>query len=167
MSNAWQFPIAREIQLHNRVDELERLNEWLEAVGEEAGWPPRAKLDLSLACEELIVNIVNYGFPAGGEHYISVSVSASPLAAELKIEDAGVPFNPLEEADPDRSLELEDRDIGGLGIFFVKQLMDDIHYERTDERNRFRMSKTFSYINKKTNNGKQEDNTDEYRDAGH
>lgn len=147
MSNEWQFPIDREIKLCNRLDELHRLNEGLEEIGAEAGWSERAVLDLSLACEELVVNIVNYGFPSGGDHYIDVSIQASPSSVEVKIEDGGVPFNPLQGADPLALLELEieDRPIGGLGIFFVKRLMDDIHYEYSEGLNRFRMRKQFNY----------------------
>ncbi|WP_051251233.1 ATP-binding protein [Paenibacillus harenae] len=150
MSNDWQFPIDREIKLYNRMDELHRLNEGLEVVGSEAGWPERAVLDLSLACEELVVNIVNYGFPSGGEHPIHVLIQASPNSVEVMIEDGGIPFNPLQEADPLAllDLELEDRPIGGLGIFFVKRLMDDIHYEYAEGLNRFRMRKQFGAADK-------------------
>ncbi|MBD2867599.1 ATP-binding protein [Paenibacillus arenilitoris] len=145
MSNDWQYPIDREIKLFNRMDELRRLNEGLEEIGAEVGWPQRAVLDLSLACEELVVNIVNHGFPDGGEHRIFVAIQASPSSVEVKIEDGGIPFNPLDEADPLALLdmELEDRPIGGLGIFFVKRLMDDIHYEYAGGLNRFRMRKQF------------------------
>lgn len=150
MSNDWQFPIDREIKLCNRMDELQRLNEGLEEIGAEVGWPERTVLDLSLACEELVVNIVNYGFPSGGEHHIDVMIQASPSSVEVRIEDGGVPFNPLQEADPLAllELELEDRPIGGLGIFFVKRLMDDIHYEYAGGLNRFRMWKQLGFKDK-------------------
>lgn len=140
-----QYPIDREIKLFNRMDELERLNERLEEIGAVAGWTSRAVLDLSLACEELVVNIVNYGFPSGGEHCIDVTIHATPSCVEVRIEDGGIPFNPLEDSDASAllELELEDRPVGGLGIFFVKRLMDDIHYEYTGGLNRFRMRKQF------------------------
>lgn len=143
--NDRQYPIGRVIKLFNRMEELQRLNERLEEIGTDAGWPARAVLDLSLACEELVVNIVNYGFPTGGEHCIDVTIHASPTSVEVKIEDGGVPFNPLEEQDRPAAphLELEDRPIGGLGIFFVKRLMDDIHYEYSGGLNRFWMRKQF------------------------
>lgn len=143
MSNDRQFPIDREIRLYNRMDELHRLNEGLEEIGAAAGWPERAVLDLSLACEEIVVNIVNYGFPSGGDHCIDVSIHASPNSVEVKIEDGGIPFNPLQKKEPLDliDLELEDRPIGGLGIFFVKRLMDDIHYEYAEGLNRFCMRK--------------------------
>jgi serine/threonine-protein kinase RsbW len=145
MSKDWQVPIDREIKLYNRLDELQRLNEGLEQIGAEVGWPERAVLDLSLACEELVVNIVNYGFPSGGVHPIDVRIQASRSSVEVKIVDGGIPFNPLKETDPFDLLELEveDRPIGGLGIFFVKRLMDDIHYEYAEGLNRFCMRKQF------------------------
>lgn len=143
MSNDRKFPIDREIKLYNRMDELQRLNEGLEEIGAEAGWPERAVLDLSLACEEIVINIVNYGFPTGGDHHIDVTIQATPSSVEVKIVDGGVPFNPLKDKKPLDllELELEDRPIGGLGIFFVKRLMDDIHYEYAGGLNRFRMRK--------------------------
>ncbi|MUT67119.1 ATP-binding protein [Paenibacillus sp. NEAU-GSW1] len=149
------YPIFREIQLFNRMDELERLNELLESVGSEAGWHPRAVLDLSLACEELIVNIVNYGFPSGGEHTIAVCVKAASEAVEVNMDDGGIPFNPLEEESPDTTLALEDREIGGLGLFFVRRLMDEVHYERTGGRNHLRLRKGLTYAGKQDDSQRQ------------
>ena len=139
-----QYPIDRKLKLYNRLEELHLLNAGLEQVGAAAGWSERAVLDLSLACEELVVNTVNYGFPEGGEHVIEVQIQASRSGVEIVIEDRGVPFDPLRSgADPlaQLDMDLEDRPIGGLGIYFVKRLMDEIQYERIGNMNRIHMRK--------------------------
>ncbi|WP_168120992.1 ATP-binding protein [Paenibacillus sp. HB172176] len=143
MSNEKRVEIDRLIKLDNRLDALQQLNEQLEEIGASAGWSERSILDLSLACEEIVVNIINYGFPGGGEHEIEIGVQASPESVRISIRDDGVPFNPLQEADPLSQLDMDvdERPIGGLGIFFVKRLMDAVSYEYDDGKNCILMSK--------------------------
>lgn len=144
MSNDPNYAIDRSIQLYNRMEELNRLNDGIEEIGAALGWPRRSILDLALACEELIVNIVHYGYPPGIDGMIEVVVKASQEEVEIRIADHGVPFNPLaEQSDPLSLLEmdLEERPVGGLGIFFVKKTMDTVHYEYEDGMNRLLMRK--------------------------
>ncbi|MCR2802435.1 ATP-binding protein [Paenibacillus soyae] len=146
MSDDPQFTIARAIRLYNRIDELPRLNEGLEALGADLGWPGRSVMNLMLACEELVVNIVHYAYPEGGEHVIEVDVRATSDSVEISVSDGGVPFNPLETDNDPLSLldmDLEERPIGGLGIFFVQKIMDDVQYEHAGGMNRVRMIKRF------------------------
>lgn len=146
MSNAPQYTIGRSLRLRNELEELQRLNEELEEVGRTLGWAPRSVLDLSLACEELVVNIVNYGYPVGSEGIIEVELRASEDEVEIALGDHGKPFDPLRTADPLDLLEMdvEDRPIGGLGIFFVKRLMDEVEYEYAGGMNRLRLRKKWS-----------------------
>lgn len=144
MPNDPKYAIERSITLYNRMEELNRLNDGLEEIGAELGWQQRSVLDLSLACEELVVNIVHYGYPSGIEGIIEVVVKASRDEVEISVADQGIPFNPLkEQPDPLAILEMEldARPVGGLGIFFVKRLMDSIHYEYGDGMNRLCMRK--------------------------
>lgn len=146
MSNAPQYTIGRSLRLRNEMEELGRLNEELEDVGRMLGWAPRSVLDLSLACEELVVNIVSYGYPVGSEGIIVVELKASQDEVEITLGDHGKPFDPLRTADPLELLEMdvEDRPIGGLGIFFVKRLMDEVEYEYSDGMNRLRLWKKWT-----------------------
>ncbi|MHA6485332.1 ATP-binding protein [Paenibacillus sp. strain BS8-2] len=146
MSNWPQHTIECSLRLRNDMEELQRLNEELEAVGNTLGWAPRSVLDLSLACEELVVNIVNYGYPVGSVGQIEVELRASKDAVEINLADHGKPFDPLQKADPLDLLDLdvEDRPIGGLGIFFVKRLMDEVEYEYADGMNRLRLRKRWA-----------------------
>lgn len=133
---------AAVIRLDNRLDELERLHAFFEEIGARANWPERLKFDMTLSCEELLTNTINYGFPQGGRHVITLSVQSSPAGVEIRLEDEGVPFNPLEFGEPDTSLGLEERTVGGLGIFFVKRMMNEFIYERTDTGNLVILRKT-------------------------
>ena len=76
---------------------------------------------IDLIIEELVVNIVNYGFKDVSKGIIGIEVHTSEGKINLKISDNGIPFNPLNIPAPDINLPLKDRKIGGLGIFFVKQ----------------------------------------------
>ena len=145
MSNDNRIEIDRIITLVNRLDALQQLNEQLEEIGAAVCWSERSVLDLSLACEEIVVNIMNYGYPGGGEHEIEIRIKASPGVVRISIRDDGVPFDPLQEADPLSLLDLDvdDRPIGGLGIFFVKRLMDEVSYVYEEGRNCIMMSKSY------------------------
>lgn len=102
---------------------------------------PSLDFTLHLVIEELVVNIVTYAYPAGvaGELYINVSADQSRISIEFI--DRGKPFNPLEKEDPDVTLGIKERNIGGLGIFLVKQMMDDVAYRHEDGCNILTISK--------------------------
>ena len=86
---------------------------------------------LSVVIEELVVNIVNYAH----SDYLDVEIMRDEKSITLRFRDAGKPFNPLEKEKPDFTLPLEDRKIGGLGIFMVKKFMDTVSYEYTEGEN--------------------------------
>ncbi|MFC5702297.1 ATP-binding protein [Cohnella faecalis] len=132
------------VRLSNRLADLERLHVSLEEIGARSAWPERIIRDLTLAAEELLTNTISYGFPGGGEQEIVMTVHAAAGFIELSLEDGGVPFNPLESEDPDITLGVDERRIGGLGVYFAKQLVDSMEYERTPGgRNRIRLRKTY------------------------
>ncbi|MCD9025845.1 ATP-binding protein [Cohnella silvisoli] len=130
-----------EIQLANRLSELDRLHAFFDGIGHRSNWTDRLRWDLTLSCEELLTNTITYGYPQGGDHLITLAVNAEPGRIEVKLEDDAIPFNPLEQDEPDITLSVEDRAIGGLGIFFVKRMMNEIIYERTLTGNRLTLRK--------------------------
>ncbi|MBQ9031047.1 MAG: ATP-binding protein [Parasporobacterium sp.] len=102
------------------------VNEQLERVN----CPIKTQMQISVAAEEIFVNIANYAYaPKTGPATIRLSISEDPAVVTVTFIDSGVPFDPLEKIDPDVSLPAEDREIGGLGIFITKKIMDDVHYE--------------------------------------
>ena len=86
---------------------------------------------LSVVVEELVLNIVDYA----NSDYLDVEIIRDEKSITLRFHDGGRPFNPLEKEEPDFTIPLEDRKIGGLGIFMVTKYMDTVTYERTGEEN--------------------------------
>lgn len=90
---------------------------------------------IRLAAEELVVNIVDYAYPEGGDDYLDVEIERDEERITLCFRDGGVPFNPLDQPPPDISQPMEQRPIGGLGFFIVTKKMDSVTYEYTGGEN--------------------------------
>jgi serine/threonine-protein kinase RsbW len=101
--------------------------------------PSRIVNELNVALDEVLNNIISYGFEPGEESELLIRVSVRGREIVAEIEDAGRPFDPLQAPPPDMSGSLRERKVGGLGIHFVKQLMDDVTYARVAGRNRLRL----------------------------
>ena len=98
--------------------------------------PLKTQTLIDLAVDEIFSNIANYAYsPQTGQVTVCFRELTSPPAAEIVFIDSGVPYNPLEKEDPDVTLELEDRPIGGLGIYLVKKTMDAVRYEYVNGQN--------------------------------
>lgn len=97
--------------------------------------------DINVALDEVLTNIMSYAYSPGeqAEILVRLAIIGSDIVAE--IEDGGRPFDPLQAPPPDLSKPLRDRKVGGLGIHFIKSLMDEVSYRRIDGRNRLRLSK--------------------------
>jgi serine/threonine-protein kinase RsbW len=116
------------------LDEIPRVSEVIEENLQTAGFPEETILDLQLAVEEAVANTVVHGYRgAAGEVIIAVQITDD--AVQVRIEDNAPPFNPLSVPDPDRGTDLEDRRIGGVGIFLIRQVMDEVSYEYKDGKN--------------------------------
>ena len=115
---------------------LECLNDVISFVNEELErnhCPPEPQGSIVLAVEEIFVNIAHYAYqPGSGSAAINITVSEE---AVIKFEDTGRAYNPLERPDPDVNLPIMEREIGGLGIFIVKTIMDKVDYMRQDNKN--------------------------------
>lgn len=94
-----------------------------------------------LVLDEILTNALAYGGKSDGPFFIEVNVEVEGTVVRIEVVDDGIAFNPLLMPDPDVTLELEEREIGGLGIFLVKKLMDDVTYERRDDFNRLTLTK--------------------------
>ncbi len=100
------------------------------------------RFKLRLSIEEAVENVVRYAYDGGiGWLEVGTSLDHDNLVLTVELRDAGVPFNPLEQPDPDTTAKAEDRDVGGLGIYLCKQLMDRISYRYEDGNNVLTMSK--------------------------
>jgi anti-sigma regulatory factor (Ser/Thr protein kinase) len=91
--------------------------------------------DLNIALEEILTNIISYGYTDDREHVIRVRLSVQPGEVKAEVEDDGQPFNPFEAPEVDTAKPLEERAIGGLGIHLVRKLMDGLEYQRQEGKN--------------------------------
>ena len=101
----------------------------------EQGWSEPITMQIDLVLEELVLNAMSYGYPEGGAGCIRVHLQGQGALIHIDIEDDGIPFNPFSQPQPDFSLSIEDREIGGLGIHFVREFMDEFAYERKGSQN--------------------------------
>ena len=97
--------------------------------------------DVQLALDELVTNLIDYGYSDTEEHTNEVELNIDENRLTIQIEDDAEAYNILERDDPDISKSIEDKPIGGLGIYLVKQLMSDVKYERTNGKNRVTLIK--------------------------
>ena len=125
----------RSVTLHNNIDEIPSLAEFVEGVCEAVGFDVSLTMQMNLAIEEAVVNIINYAYPQGTHGVINIKAQANDVRLKFVITDSGAPFDPTVKDDVDISLPAEQRPIGGLGIHLVRQLMDTINYEYTDGQN--------------------------------
>lgn len=101
------------------------------------------KTNILTACEEVIVNIINYAY-SGAAGELEIEYKTEPDAINLTFIDSGKAFNPLEAPDVNTDLSLEERKAGGLGIFMVKNLMDGVKYEYKNDRNNLSITKKYN-----------------------
>lgn len=98
------------------------------------------RFKLRLCIEEVVENIVSYAYE-GGKGWVEVGTQLDGNILTITLKDEGIPFNPLERQDPDITLSAEERQIGGLGIFLCKQMMDKLDYQRFEDCNILKMIK--------------------------
>lgn len=122
-------------EFKNSLSELDDLRLKLDLFGKSRGVPEEIMFKLHLAVEEHFTNIISYGYTGKGEHWIKVVLSHNNNTVEIRIEDDGIPFNPEEVGTPDLCCDIEDREIGGLGIHLIKTCMDDFRYQRKENKN--------------------------------
>lgn len=105
---------------------------------------PKESYAIHLVCEELVVNVVSYAYADEAEGYLKIQIEKADGAITIRFIDGGVAFNPLEREMPDVSLSMEERQIGGLGIFLTVQMMDEVQYERINNENVVTIKKRIS-----------------------
>lgn len=116
------------------TEELTKLPEFVDTVCEEAGVDMALIASLNLALEEAATNVVLYAYE-GKEGMVVIDAFYTSEYLKFVITDNGIPFDPTQKEDADTTLSAEERPIGGLGIFLVRQIMDDVIYERKGENN--------------------------------
>jgi sigma-B regulation protein RsbU (phosphoserine phosphatase) len=127
--------MRKRIVLPNDIQEVPRLNAFVDAVCETVGFDSALTMKLNLAIEEAVVNVMNYAYPPGVKGDVTIEALSNDVRLKFVIIDSGAPFDPTVHADVDTTLSAQDRPIGGLGIHLVRNIMDSINYERIDNLN--------------------------------
>ena len=134
--------MKRELTLPATVENIETVTDFVNEYLDEIGCSMKAQMQISVAIDEVFSNIAHYAYaPAEGEATVSVDFDEELNSVVLSFTDTGVAYNPLAKDDPDVTLSAEERQIGGMGIFMVKKLMDDLSYEYLDGKNIFTVYK--------------------------
>ena len=132
-----------ELEIEAATDNLQSVIDFVDSHLDLVDCPAKSKMQLDLAVEEIFVNIANYAYaPGKGNATVRVEVSGDPVTVSITFIDRGMPYDPLKRDEPDITLSASEREIGGLGIFMTKRIMDDIVYEYKDGQNILTLKKT-------------------------
>ena len=129
MTNAFRMTIGA------LPGEVARANAAFEEFAEAHALPAAVRRSMHVALDELLKNTIEYGFTGRNGGELTVAVELGTDRVTLTLTDDGAPFDPFAVADPDTSLAVDARRIGGLGIYLVRKMMDEVSYERRADRN--------------------------------
>ena len=127
--------------VYNQIDELNRVAIWLEELGEEWAFSMSLVLSLNLVLEEALTNIINYGYEDEHQHVIEIQFVKADGLLKISIIDDGLAYDPTAKTDPDITLSVQDRPIGGLGILLIKKIMTTVDYQRIENKNHLMLTK--------------------------
>ena len=133
--------LKHHLTLHNDIEEIPLLADFVDEVCEEAGTDVSLAMSINLALEEAVTNSMLYGYPEGSVGLVEIEGGVDGSTLTFVISDSGVAFDPTQQAEADVTLGVEERPIGGLGIYLVREIMDEVRYERVGDRNVLTLSK--------------------------
>ena len=136
-------PSSRRLTLCNSIDQISLLPAFVEDAVKASKLNPDMASSLNLALEEAVANVINYAYPEGTEGEVIIDAATTDSALSFTITDNGKPFDPTARGEVDINASIEDRPVGGLGIHLVRQIMDDVRYERRGERNVLILTKKY------------------------
>ena len=126
----------KSITVEAKVQNVDKVTEFVNTVLEENDCPMKIQMQLDVAIDEIFGNIAYYAYGDGsGNATVQIEMELDTRTVTLTFIDQGVPYNPLENKEPDITLDIEDREIGGLGIFLVKKTMDEVSYKYAEGQN--------------------------------
>ena len=134
--------IHKTLVLSNDIQQVPRLNDFVQEVCADVHAPAPLAMQLQLAVEEAVVNVINYAYPPDTTGDVNIETIASDTQIQFIISDSGTPFDPTQQPDADTSLSAQQRPIGGLGIFLVRQIMDTVAYRHDGTHNILTLTKT-------------------------
>lgn len=133
--------MKKELTIKNQVGELERVNQFIEEIGEELHLDMELQMNLNLVMEEMVSNIIFYAYPEGKMADIELTADCNGKELTFVLSDQGKEFDPTAKEDADTDVNPVDREIGGLGIFIVRNIMNHVTYQRLEGKNLLTMTK--------------------------
>ena len=127
--------MEKSIILANDISEISRLYEFIEGLENDFSLSPDVVFNLNLVLEEAVVNIINYAYPKEEHQSIYLSARMHEGSIVFVLTDTGKEFDPTAAPEADITLSAEDRQLGGLGIFLIRQIMNEVKYERIEGKN--------------------------------
>ena len=134
--------MKRELTIKNEDQELMRVSEFVESVGEELDIDIHTMMKLQLVLEEMVSNVIFYAYPQGTSADITLTAESNGQELTFILSDNGKPFDPTAKEDADTETNPMDREQGGMGILIVKNIMNEVTYQRLGDENRLTMKKT-------------------------
>ena len=126
----------KELTIAATVENIEAVTDFVNEQLDAIDCPMKVQMKIDIAIDEIFSNIAHYAYGSDtGDATVRVEITEEPHAAVITFIDNGVPYDPLAKDDPDMTLSIDDREIGGLGIFMVKKSMDEVSYEYRDGQN--------------------------------
>lgn len=139
--NLYRKNMKRELTIKNEEQELTKVTDFIEAVAEEAGVDMRTMMKLQLVMEEMVANVIFYAYPKGTSADITLTAEIDGQELTFVLSDSGKPFDPTAKEDADTESNPMDREQGGMGILIVKNIMNEVSYQRFGETNQLTLKK--------------------------
>ena len=133
--------MRKEICIKNKVSELEKVAQFIEEIGEELGLSMELQMNLNLVMEEMVTNVIFYAYPQDEEADIELLAKSDGKELTFVLSDQGKEFDPTAKEDTDLDVNPADRELGGMGIFIVKNIMSKVTYQRLEGKNLLTMTK--------------------------
>ena len=133
--------MRKEICIKNQIGELERVNQFVEEIGEELGLDMELQMNLNLVMEEMVSNVIFYAYPEGKTAEIELLAESDGKELTFVLSDQGREFDPTMKEDADPNVNPIEREIGGMGIYIVKNIMNKVTYQRLQGKNLLTMKK--------------------------
>ena len=137
--------LNQSITLPNDIAAVPQLTSFVDNVCSRLNIDGSTVMQLNLALEEAVVNVMNYAYPKGTKGDVDIRALCDGAQMKFVLIDSGTPFDPTKHQTPDVQLSADERAIGGLGIFLVTQIMDNVSYERRNEKNILTLCKNLKH----------------------
>lgn len=133
--------MRKELRIKNQISELERVAQFIEEIGEELHLDMEMQMNLNLVMEEMVSNVIFYAYPKEADSEIELLAKSDGKKLTFVLSDQGKEFDPTAKEDADPDVNPAEREIGGMGIFIVKNIMNHVTYQRLEGKNLLTMTK--------------------------